>query len=111
MVFGWTFTTFFAKAESQTYKLTDKEYKMGFEKVILNEVRQTEPDVEAYFYSGTLFYQATERQSRRIFSNLFRRQNGQITITVVGSEYAVDFVAEKQQSNSEQFSPFCTVNS
>jgi hypothetical protein len=84
---------------------------MGFEKVILNEVRRTEPEVEAYFYCGTLFYQATESQSRRIFSNLFRRQNGQVTISVVGSEYAVDFVAEKQQSNSEQFSPFCTVNS
>ena len=84
---------------------------MGFEKVILDEVRRTEPEVQAYFYSGTLFYQATERQSRRIFSNLFRRQNGQVLINVVGSEYAVDFVAEKQQSDLEQFSPFCTVNS
>jgi hypothetical protein len=84
---------------------------MGFEKTILNEVRQIEPDVEAYFYSGTLFYEATEQQSRRIFSNLFRSQNGRIIINVVGHEYAIDFVAEKQQLKSEQFSPFCTVNS
>ena len=68
---------------------------MGFEKTILNEISQTEPEVEAYFYSGTLFYESTEQQSRRIFSNLFRLQNGQVQIHKVGDEYAVDFTAEE----------------
>ena len=84
---------------------------MGFEKVILNEVAKVEPKVEAYFYSGTLFYESTEKQSRRIFSTLFRLQNGRVEIHKVGNEYAIDFVAEKQHQRSEDFSPFVTVNS
>ena len=84
---------------------------MGFEKVILTEVAKVEPEVEAYFYSGTLFYESTDRQSRRIFSALFRLQNGCVEIHKAGNEYAIDFVAEKQQQKSEDFSPFVTVNS
>jgi hypothetical protein len=35
-----------------------------------------------------------------------------IQISRVGPDsYAIDFVAEKQQSKSEDFSPFATVNS
>lgn len=80
---------------------------MGFEKVILNEVAEVEPEVEAYFYSGTLFYQSTDDQSRRIFSALFKLQNGRVEIHKAGNEYAIDFVGEK----SDDYSPFSTVNS
>ncbi|CAB4138164.1 hypothetical protein UFOVP328_357 [uncultured Caudovirales phage] len=75
---------------------------MGFEKTVLNTVREIEPEVEAYFYSGTLFYTATESQSRRIFSELFRQQRGQVEIHLVGAEYAVDFVAARE----EVYSPY-----
>jgi len=75
---------------------------MGFEKTVLNTIRQVEPEVEAYFYSGTLFYTATEAQSRRIFSELFRQQSGQVEIHRVGAEYAIDFVG----SVEEVYSPY-----
>ena len=84
---------------------------MGFEKTVLNEIARVEPEVEAYFYSGTLFYESTENQSRKIFSTLFQFQNGRVQINKVGNEYAIDFVAEKQQPKTEDFSPFATVNS
>ena len=75
---------------------------MGFEKTVLNEVSRIEPEVEAYFYCGTLFYTATEQQSRRIFSTLFQQQNGQVEIHRVGAEYAIDFVGALE----EIYSPY-----
>lgn len=75
---------------------------MSFEKTVLNTVREVEPSVEAYFYSGTLFYTATEAQSRRIFSELFRQHKGQVEIHRVGAEYAVDFVGAQE----EVYSPY-----
>ena len=75
---------------------------MGFEKVILNEVAEVEPEVEAYFYSGTLFYEASDDQSRRIFSALFKLQNGQVQIHKAGPEYAIDFVGPVE----EIYSPY-----
>ena len=84
---------------------------MGFEKVILDAVERVEPEVQAYFAYGTLWYESTEQQSRRIFSALFRLQNGRVQIHKAGEEYAIDFVAEIQQPKSEEFSPFATVNS
>lgn len=75
---------------------------MDFEKTVLNTVRQVEPEVEAYFYSGTLFYTATEAQSRRIFSELFRSQHGQVEVHRVGTEYAIDFVGARE----EVYSPY-----
>ena len=84
---------------------------MSFENTILATVTRTEPTVRAYFDSGTLFYTASEPQSRRIFSNLFQECNGQVQISLVGYEYAVDFVAKKQHQKTKDFSPFATVNS
>jgi hypothetical protein len=84
---------------------------MSFENTVLAEVTRTEPTVRAYFDSGTLFYSASEPQSRRIFSNLFRQHAGQVQISLAGHEYAVDFVAKKQHQKSEDFSPYATVNS
>lgn len=75
---------------------------MGFEKTVLNTVKEIEPEVEAYFYSGTLFYTATESQSRRIFSELFRQQKGAVEIHKVGAEYAIDFVGTQE----EVYSPY-----
>ena len=75
---------------------------MGFEKTVLNTVKSVEPEVEAYFYSGTLFYTATEAQSRRIFSELFREHRGQVEIHKVGTEYAIDFVGAAE----EVYSPY-----
>ncbi len=75
---------------------------MGFEKTVLNAVKEVEPAVEAYFYSGTLFYSATEAQSRRIFSELFRQHRGQVQVHKVGAEYAIDFVGAQE----EVYSPY-----
>jgi hypothetical protein len=75
---------------------------MAFEKTILNEVARIEPEVEAYFYCGTLFYRSTKQQSRRIFSTLFQQQRGQIEIHQVGEEYAIDFVTAAE----EIYSPY-----
>ena len=78
---------------------------MTFEQHILRIVSRTEPEVPASFYNGTLFYRCAENQSRRIFSNLMQDQAGRVQISMVGEEYAVDFVAEKPQqiSTSEDF--------
>ena len=78
---------------------------MTFEQHILRIVSRTEPEVPASFYNGTLFYRCLESQSRRIFSNLMQDQAGRVQISMVGEEYAVDFVAEKPQqiSTSEDF--------
>lgn len=82
---------------------------MSFENIVLDEVTRTEPGVKAYFDNGTLFYTASEPQSRKIFSNIFRLTKGQVQISLAGYEYAIDFVAKKQQS--EDYSPYVTVNS
>ena len=78
---------------------------MTFEQHILRIVARTEPGVSAHFFNGTLFYRCAENQSRRIFSNLMQDQAGRVQISMVGVEYAVDFVAEKPQqfSTSEDF--------
>lgn len=76
---------------------------MSFENTILATVTRTEPTVRAYFDSGTLFYTASEPQSRRIFSNLFQECKGQVQITLAGHEYAVDFVAKKTTPKNRGF--------
>jgi hypothetical protein len=61
-------------------------------------------------YNGTLFVDCSEKTARKMFSELFTKVSTRIQISKISSDsYAIDFVAEKQQS--EELSPFATVNS
>lgn len=86
---------------------------MGFKSAIFNAVRpclQAGDQIE--LYNGTLFLDCSESTARKTFSELFTKVSTMIQISKVGPEsYAIDFVAEKQQPKSEDFSPFATVNS
>ena len=86
---------------------------MGFESTIANTVKsclQTGDQFE--LFNGTLFLDCSEQTARRTFSELFTKVSTMIQISKISSDsYAIDFVAEKQQPKSEDFSPFATVNS
>jgi hypothetical protein len=87
---------------------------MGFESVVLNQVADTlKQDDLAEFYNGTLFVGSiNEQEARRVFHMLSKNYGlGRVQVNPIGNtgEYAFDFVAEKQQS--EDYSPFATVNS
>lgn len=86
---------------------------MGFKTKVFNVVKpclQVGEQVE--LYNGTLFLDCSEKTARNAFSELFVKVSTMIQISKICSEsYAIDFVAEKQQSKSEDFSPFATVNS
>ncbi len=86
---------------------------MGFETKVVDTVKpclQTGDQVE--MFNGTLFLDCSEQTARRTFSELFTKVSTMIQISKISSgSYAIDFVAEKQQSKSEEFSPFATVNS
>ena len=86
---------------------------MGFKSKVFNAVKpclQAGEQVE--LYNGTLFLDCSETTARRTFSELFVKVSTMIQISKINSgSYAIDFVAEKQQSKSEDFSPFATVNS
>lgn len=67
---------------------------MGFEKIVLDKVAKVlEQDRQAYFVNGTLFVIASEPDARRVFSMLFKDYNGNVEVSLVGHEYAMDFVA------------------
>lgn len=67
---------------------------MSFEKEVLTIVNQALQQGEtADFEYGTLFVHSTEKTSRKIFSNLFRKFDGKVKVSVVGHEYAFDFTA------------------
>ena len=67
---------------------------MGFEKTVLNKVAKIlGQDGLASFTQGTLFVRAPEADARRVFSMLFRDYNQQVHVSMVGYEYAYDFVA------------------
>jgi hypothetical protein len=90
---------------------------MGFESVVLNQVANTlHQDDLAQFYNGTLFVGSiNEKEARKIFHMLSKNYGvGRVQVTpkiLSTGEYAYDFVAEKQQPEPEDFSPFATVNS
>jgi hypothetical protein len=89
---------------------------MGFESVVLNQVADTlKQDDLAEFYNGTLFVGSiNEREARSVFHRLSATLGvGTVQVSPIGNtgEYAFDFVAQKQQSEPEDFSPFATVNS
>jgi len=94
-----------------------KEHNMGFESVVLNQVADTlKQDDLAEFYNGTLFVGSiNEKEARKVFHVLSKNYGvGRVQVTpkiLSTGEYAFDFVAEKQHQNSEDFSPFATVNS
>ena len=79
----------------------------------LVKVTLTNQPVKTEFYNGTLFVRTiTERQARKVFHRLSETLGlGTVQVSPIGDtgEYAFDFVAKKQQS--EDFSPFATVNS
>ena len=81
----------------------------------LVKVTLTNQPVKTEFYNGTLFVsKITERQARRAFHRLSATLGlGTVQVSPIGDtgEYAFDFVAEKQQPKTEDFSPFATVNS
>jgi len=89
---------------------------MGFESIVLNQVANalTQDDL-AEFCNGTLFVGSiNEREARSVFHMLSKNYGlGRVQVHPIGNtgEYAFDFVAEKQQSELEDFSPFATVNS
>ena len=67
---------------------------MGFEKIVLDKVAKVlKQDRQAYFKNGTLFVVAPEQDARRVFAKLFRDYNGKVEVSLVGYEYAYDFVA------------------
>ena len=86
---------------------------MGFETNVFNAVKpclQTGEQIE--LYNGTLFLDCSEKTARTAFSELFVKVSTMIQINKINADsYAIDFVAEKQQSGPEDFSPFATVNS
>jgi len=79
----------------------------------LVKVALTNEPVKTEFYNGTLFVRTiTERQARRVFHRLSDVLGlGTVQVSPIGDtgEYAFDFVAKKQQT--EDYSPFATVNS
>jgi hypothetical protein len=79
----------------------------------LVKVALTNEPVKTEFYNGTLFVRTiTERQARRVFHRLSDvLGSGTVQVSPIGDtgEYAFDFVAKKQQT--EDYSPFATVNS
>jgi hypothetical protein len=79
----------------------------------LVKVTLTNQSVKTEFYNGTLFVRKiTESQARSVFHRLSETLGlGTVQVSPIGNtgEYAFDFVAQKQQS--EDFSPFATVNS
>ena len=67
---------------------------MGFEKIVLAKVAKVlKQDRQAYFVNGTLFVLASESDARQVFSKLFKDYNGNVEVSLVGHEYAFDFVA------------------
>jgi hypothetical protein len=81
----------------------------------LVKVTLTNELVKTEFYNGTLFVRKiTESQARSVFHRLSATLGvGTVQVSPIGDtgEYAFDFVAKKQQEESEDFSPFATVNS
>lgn len=81
----------------------------------LVKVTLTNEPVKTEFYNGTLFVRKiTEPQARQVFHRLSKQFDlGTVQVSPIGDtgEYAFDFVAKKQQEESEDFSPFATVNS
>jgi hypothetical protein len=89
---------------------------MGFESIVLNQVADTlTQDDLAEFYNGTLFVGSiNEKEARKVFHMLSKNYGmGTVQVSPIGTtgEYAFDFVAKKQQTAPEDFSPFATVNS
>lgn len=86
---------------------------MGFESTVFNAVKpclQTGDQFE--LYNGTLFLDCSEKTARQAFSELFTKVSTMIQISKISSgSYAIDFIAKKPQLESEDFSPFATVNS
>ena len=88
-----------------------------FETIVdqLVKVTLTNEPVKTEFYNGTLFVRKiTESQARSVFHRLSATLGvGTVQVNPIGDtgEYAFDFVAKKQQAESEDFSPFATVNS
>jgi hypothetical protein len=84
---------------------------MEFKTKVFNAVKpfmQVNDTIE--LYNGTLFVDCSEKTARKMFSELFTKVSTRIQISKISSDsYAIDFVAEKQQS--EELSPFATVNS
>jgi len=81
----------------------------------LVKVTLTNEPVKTEFYNGTLFVRKIdESQARQVFYRLSKQFGlGTVQVTPIGNtgEYAFDFVAQKQQSDTDDFSPFATVNS
>jgi hypothetical protein len=81
----------------------------------LVKVTLTNEPVKTEFYNGTLFVRKiTEPQARQVFHRLSKQFGlGTVQVSPIGDtgEYAFDFVAQKQQPEPEDFSPFATVNS
>jgi hypothetical protein len=67
---------------------------MAFEKVVLDKVATVlKTGTQAYFFQGTLFVQAEEKQARRVFSMLCKEYDFKVSPSKVGDEFAYDFIA------------------
>ena len=91
----------------------NKGAKMGFKTKVFNAVKPClQADEQIELFNGTLFLDCSEKTARTAFSELFVKVSTMIQINKINADsYAIDFVAEKQQSEPEDFSPFATVNS
>jgi hypothetical protein len=71
-----------------------KEFKMGFEKVVLDKVAKVLKDEKsASFEYGTLFVNCTEDQARKVFHKLSKDYGfGKVRVSKTPLEFAYDFV-------------------
>lgn len=68
---------------------------MGFEKVVLNKVKNVlGEDVSAEFAYGSLFVACTEDEARTLFHRLYKDMDGKVRVSrTFAKEFAFDFVA------------------
>ena len=67
---------------------------MGFEKIVLDKVAKVlKQDRQAYFFNGTLFVRASKPEACQVFSMLSKDYYDMVEVSLMGDEFAFDFVA------------------
>lgn len=65
---------------------------MGFEKTIINDVKEVLVDSKPYFYNGTLFIDDINNdEANTVLEVLKSNYNGQMFMSTYAHEYAYDF--------------------
>ena len=69
---------------------------MGFEKIVLDKVAKVlKQDRQAYFVNGTLFVLASASDADKVFSMLSKDYYDMVEVSLVGGEFAFDWVATR----------------